>query len=105
MIIQLLDSEIEVQSEKIVCPSCKGEGTHLHPAFHNQAVEPELLQDEEFMDMYFSGGMDVQCTHCKGLRVIDSPIIPEEYQEEYKEALRQEALFRMEQEAERRMGA
>ena len=54
-----------------VCPVCKGEGKVTHPAFRNSVMEQDCVEDEEFMEMFQSGGMDVTCECCHGKRVVE----------------------------------
>ena len=103
------DISIQCSTHKEVCPCCQGEGRQLIGAFRGQAIEPELMHDEEFMAMYNGGSFDENCSECKGLRVVDAPSIPEEYEEQHKQY--QAELDRYEREceaeyaAERAMGA
>ena len=93
-------------SIKIVCPECNGTGKHLNATFRHQAVEPDLVQDEEFMDMYMGGHFDVACTRCHGNNVVDRPIdVPEVLKQYREEAWEEEMEYRAQVRAERMMGA
>mgnify|MGYP006365238893 FL=1 len=56
----------------IVCPECKGEGSHMTPSLRNEAFTREDFDaDPDFEEGYFGGRYDVTCTLCKGARVVD----------------------------------
>ena len=57
---------------KAVCPLCRGNGTHINPAIDcNGLTSEDFAGDPDFTEAYMSGGYDVQCAQCKGLRVVD----------------------------------
>lgn len=102
---------IELPAENVVCPRCRGEGTHDHPAFSNGFTRDDEFVDDEFIEQYMAGAYDVSCSVCNGNRVI--PEVDEsrlnaqqkvayDYQKDW---WRSEAEYRREVEAERRMGA
>jgi hypothetical protein len=62
---------IKLPTRKEVCPRCRGEGKHDHPAFSNGISQEEFEEDPDFADNYHAGVYDVQCTECNGLRVVD----------------------------------
>lgn len=105
MLIYIGDITIECKGEMHVCPKCNGRGRQMHSAFDGIPVKQDLLQDEEFMDSYMNGGMDVICGECKGTNVIEKPIIPNEYKQQYEAHLQEMADCEYEQQCERRMGA
>lgn len=59
-----------------VCPSCQGEGTHLHPAIGQHAYSAdefnETFHDDEDRAQYFKRGgiYDIECDECHGSRVV-----------------------------------
>jgi len=69
--------EIELPTKKIVCPKCKGEGTHIHDAFIEDSftqydADRDGLDFDEEVSYMQSGRYDVPCTHCNGTRVVDA---------------------------------
>ena len=54
-----------------VCFRCRGEGSHVNPAIDGHGVSAQEWNDwgEESQDMYLSGGYDIPCEVCNGLRV------------------------------------
>lgn len=67
------DEPIKLPTRKVVCPRCRGEGTHMNPAIDGNGIstDDECWQDDGFREMYFSGGYDVTCEECNGANVID----------------------------------
>jgi len=55
----------------VVCPECQGKGRVLGSAFYGQALDEDLVRDEDFMEGYLGGAYDVRCHLCNGLRVVD----------------------------------
>lgn len=73
---------------KIVCPTCRGEGTHVDPNIdHNGILPEEFIEDPDFEDAYFSGTFDVRCNECHGLRVVDEVEVDKLTDSELKEWL------------------
>lgn len=77
------DQEIRLPTHKIVCPDCRGEGTH---ALHGLAITADEWAewDEDDRETYRNGGYDTVCETCNGLRVLDEvdegQMSPEELQ-------------------------
>lgn len=96
-----------------ICPRCDGNGHHDHPAFANGISSDDIAEcgDEEFVEAYLAGQYDVPCTECKGegkvLEVDDRRLTPQQQEDylEHLQNLRDEAIWKAEAEAERRMGA
>lgn len=93
-----------------VCPVCEGKGTHVNPSIDCGGLTRADFEEQgpEFEEMYFSGGFDVQCYTCGGLRVV--PMLDEErcepaLLEEYEAEAREDAAYEAECRAERLMGA
>ena len=62
----------EVQSKRIVCERCEGEGSHVNPNIDGHGLTQEDLErDPEFKQNYLSGAYDIECKDCKGDRVVD----------------------------------
>ena len=78
IIIESNDGEEEVialPARNIVCPTCEGEGAHLHPDIGSHAFTTEEFErefDDEQRAAYLRrGGMyDVTCTQCGGRNVV-----------------------------------
>lgn len=99
-----------------VCHDCEGHGTHLAPGMRFHAYSQEEFYeefDDEDREQYFTrGGMyDVMCETCKGKNVIavvnENACRTEEQKallKRYYDIEKDKAMFRREQEAERRMG-
>lgn len=98
----------EVSFEWEVCPTCRGNGSHVNPSIDRQGIDPsEFRRDPEFADQYFSGAYDQPCSQCGGRRVVPSPIPQgdeeEAAYEEFLEAKRSVERSREIQRQERRM--
>jgi hypothetical protein len=67
------DEIVYLKTNKIVCPRCHGEGTHINPSIdgHGISGDDECWDDEDFRRMYFGGGYDVVCERCNGANVVD----------------------------------
>ena len=65
--------EIQLPTQKIVCPSCDRNGHH----FRNDLDETSLVRsmqddgDYEGLECYYKGAYDVICTECNGANVVD----------------------------------
>jgi len=80
------DIEVQLPSKRIVCPRCKGEGTHVNPNVDGHGISSEDFDaDPDFRENYFNGVYDVSCEECKGNKVVDE--IDDEYLEKYKPKL------------------
>ncbi len=55
---------------KIVCPECYGEGKMVHPAV-SMWTEDDRMEDPDGFDYMLSGGYDITCPCCKGVRVVE----------------------------------
>jgi hypothetical protein len=92
-----------------VCGTCNGKGTHVNPSIDAHGLTREDFdQDPDFEEEYFSGTYDVQCYECHGRttsltinRERTSPGAIKMADDHFKD----EASYRRECEAERRMGA
>lgn len=103
---------IDLPAHNVVCPRCRGEGTHDHPAFSNGFTRDDEFVDEDFIHEYMSGTYDVTCSVCDGRRVVPEIDNPETLTGHRKVAYdylmdwhRSEAQHRAEVAAEMRMGA
>lgn len=65
--------EVELPTNLEVCDRCEGKGVHDHPAFSNGISGEEWNGpdwDDDSRETYMSGGYDVVCSECRGLRVV-----------------------------------
>ncbi len=102
------DFEVEIPTKFEVCPRCQGRGTRVNPAVDGHGISAEEWENdwsEEDQETYMSGGYDVQCDECDGLRVVEiadeSRMTPEDV-EAWHEQERMEALDRAAENMERR---
>jgi hypothetical protein len=98
--------ELEVPSKFEVCHGC---GKHVNRAIDGNGISREQFEgDPDFEEAYFRGDYDVSCEDCCGQRVqlvADWAKMDEETKKLYEEHLQGERQYRLEIEAERRMGA
>ena len=94
-----------------VCHRCRGKGTHVNPSIDGHGISAEEWAnewDQEDRETYLSGGYDVTCEACGGLRVewiVDVEAMPKDLRERYKEWLSEEAEYRRMCKMERDFGA
>jgi hypothetical protein len=51
----------------LICPACKGEGSHVNPNIYAGGISAEdFYDDPDFFDDYMSGMYDVPCDACHG---------------------------------------
>ena len=95
-------------SIKIVCPTCRGEGSHVNPAIDSHGISSEeFAEDPDFEAAYFGGLYDVTCHECEGKNVVDDvdlSALTEEQLEEWREYVQGVYEWRAEIAAERRAG-
>lgn len=67
------EQPIKLPMERIVCPTCRGEGKIVNPAIdgHGIPADDECWDDDDFREGYFGGRYDVICPECDGRNVID----------------------------------
>ena len=58
-------------SDTVVCPRCRGRGSHVSPAIDGDGFTGEewAEMDEDFKESYWNGNFDVVCSVCNGLRI------------------------------------
>lgn len=78
--IELEDGECEEQEIPCrfeVCGRCQGKGTHVNPSIDGHGITMDEWWgpdwDDESREQYMSGGYDVSCEECGGLRVVEVP--------------------------------
>ena len=99
-------------SEVIVCPRCRGKGSHLIDGIREHAYTVEEMdEDPQFFEDYMSGAYDKACDECHGRRVsarlIEKGLGAEDSERlrEHYEKAEHEYYDRLESEMELRMGA
>jgi len=96
------------KTKYVVCPRCKGNGSHTNPSIDGNGLSDEYLADIDFMEDYMAGNYDVTCHRCNGLRVVkevDWHHVNKETRKLYDEYLEEAANYEAECAAERRWGA
>lgn len=99
----------------VICPSCQGRGSYVNPAIDAHGITGEEWDrdwDDEDRERYLSGGYDVTCDDCHGVRVVPEPVEPKENASAAHRAAwdafwswcEDESSYRAECEDERRMG-
>lgn len=70
-----IDFYLAVSCKFEVCPTCEGRGSHVNPSIDDRGItSSEWAEwDEDEHKMYRSGGYDVPCYECGGLRVVETP--------------------------------
>ncbi len=103
--------EVEVPVKFEVCGRCDGKGSHVNPSIDGHGITSEEWNgpdwDDESRETYLSGGYDVPCYDCKGLRVVEVPnfdVMSDEMKKHVEAHLDEEANAIAEREAERRAG-
>lgn len=95
-----------------VCSTCQGKGSHVNPSIDCDGLSAkDFAEDPDFAEQYWGGAYDQPCNGCGGRtteRVLDEDRFNDQHREWYallEEYWRDEAEYRAECEAERRMGA
>ena len=67
------DCDVKFPSEMIVCPSCRGTGSHVNRAIDGNGITSSEMYElgDDFMDDYMTGRYDVTCVECNGANVIE----------------------------------
>ena len=91
------------------CGLCDGRGVHVNPSIDSHGISAEEFdEDPDFRDEYFSGTYDMTCYECKGSGVslgIDEKRTSTKALKAAQNCFDDEASYRDESAAERRMGA
>tara|TARA_Y100000310_G_scaffold73381_2_gene69521 strand:- start:740 stop:1291 length:552 start_codon:yes stop_codon:yes gene_type:complete len=54
-----------------LCPHCEGDGTMVNPNIDCGGLSQEDFDDDpDFEEDYHSGRYDIQCSHCKGEKIV-----------------------------------
>jgi hypothetical protein len=102
--------ETALPSKFEVCGKCAGSGSHVNEAIDGNGITSSEMDElgDDFREDYMAGVYDVQCTECKGLRVVpvvDADRCPAELLAKYHAHQEEEFRYQAECAAERRMGA
>lgn len=96
--------DTEYEAHFVVCECCSGTGSCVNPSIDSHGISSdEFDEDPDFREQYFSGGFDITCPHCKGLRVVLRPST-EEGIKSYEESEKSQRAYAAEIAAERAMG-
>lgn len=101
---------LKVDSKRIVCATCDGDGTHVNRAVDGNGITAdewnEICHDDpDFPQAYMSGLYDVRCETCHGEKVMDVPdleALPEWMQNAHFDFLDDRARDRQQQRDEQR---
>jgi hypothetical protein len=100
--------EVQLPWHWVVCPTCNGKGSHVNPSIDcNGLTSEDFADDPEFLEDYFNGHFDQQCSHCQGrttVPAVDYDAMSPELAKAYEEHLQFEADCHAEHMAEIRMG-
>lgn len=64
--------EVSLPAKFEVCGRCSGTGSHTNPSIDGNGITASEMQEmgEDFREDYMRGVYDVQCSVCKGERVV-----------------------------------
>lgn len=105
-----VEHEVELPGAYEVCPRCRGEGTHVNPSIDGNGITMDEWWgpdwDDESREAYMSGGYDVTCHECAGVRVVwdvdldrlerENPTVHEMYVRRLRDDAEYDAACRME---------
>ncbi len=65
--------EIQLPTQRIVCPCCNGEGVHFRRDLDETSLVHSMQDDGDYegLESYYRGAYDVGCTECNGANVVD----------------------------------
>jgi hypothetical protein len=96
--------EVSLPAKFVVCHTCEGKGTRVNPDIDGNGLTHEDFEDEDFRENYLSGMYDIQCSGCKGQRVIavvDRGRLNAEQRKQLKQHEKDEADSRRDYDSER----
>jgi len=101
--VEYIDATVEVKF--VVCDTCQGRGSHVNPSIDAHGLTgADFAEDPDFAEEYFSGAYDQPCNECGGASTVPIPR-DETIWKAIQDKWRDDAEYRAEVEAERRMGA
>jgi hypothetical protein len=99
---------VELPTMWVVCPVCRGKGTHVNPSIDCDGLSAEdFADDPDFAEDYFAGTYDQTCNCCNGrttVREVDHERLTAEQRKALDARVRDERAMYYEQMAEIRMG-
>lgn len=108
LVVECGNGDIKLLCKWGVCPTCRGEGTHVNPSIDASGLTADdFYEDPGFADDYMSGVYDQPCNDCNGRRVVpevDRDNNSSEMIERYDEHLRDEYEYAAIVAAERARG-
>lgn len=74
--LALGEEKLIVEAERIVCPSCNGEGHHFRKDLDENAMVDSFREDgdDDGFIAYRNGAFDEPCDQCHGRNIVDVPI-------------------------------
>lgn len=65
--------EIQLPTQRIVCPDCNGDGHHFRRDLDETSLVRSMQDDGDYdaLESYYSGEYDVVCVECNGANVVD----------------------------------
>jgi hypothetical protein len=93
------DQDYDLAFDWLLCPVCRGRGSHVNPAIDGQGLTAEdFADDPDFAEDYHAGFYDQPCVECHGLRVVPQLRDPcpalDDYRRTIRELRREEAMER-----------
>ncbi len=90
--------QIELPWKWSVCPTCNGKGRHVNPSIDcNGLTSEDFEADPDFLDEYFNGQYDQQCSQCNGrttVPAVDWDAMSPELRQAYQSQLDEDADYR-----------
>ena len=76
------DDVVTVPSKFVVCPLCRGTGSHVNPSIDcNGLTAEDFDEDPDFREDYMNGTYNVPCNQCGGKNVVPELDFPEDIQQ------------------------
>lgn len=74
--LALGEEGLVVDAERIVCPTCDGNGHHFRRDLDENAMANSFQEDGDYdgYEAYRNGAFDERCSECNGRNVVDVPI-------------------------------
>ena len=78
--------KILMPTKRRICWKCDGKGTHVNPSIDGHGLTREDFdEDPDFKEAYMRGDYDIQCTTCKGEKVISVAVLPKGWPDNIKD--------------------
>jgi hypothetical protein len=74
--ISLNSTSISLDAERIVCPTCNGNGHHFRTDLDENDMVNSFNEDgdNDGFEAYLNGSFDQKCTECEGRNIVDVPL-------------------------------